>query len=409
MSEPQDPQPVPQVEESSAPVVRKKKMVRRKPARKQQPGDKLTPALISQAPADDFCFHCSQVEVGQIEKKMPEQSGQTFNVWYHKWAGGDKYDSYNVKEKSQSRINIATDAGYTRADGGNNAYICLFFARGCCPYGSECSFLHRLPPDQASLPDASLDVFGREKHADYRDDMGGVGSFTRQNRTLYIGRIKEGRNTAETVEKHFEEFGDIERIKILQSRGVAFVTYVSELNAQFAKEAMMCQSLDEDEVINVRWATEDPNPTAKVAEHAYLVKQGEAGIAKGLDPDFVQSVREMDELEGLVEPRTFDAESGDYEGDVRGAKRARIEQVPPPLPTGETPTATSSAPAAAPVPSPPVVEPTQQMGLLSANAIESLKFMASLRQATPPVPKAAAPKPVGLGSLADYGSDDDSE
>lgn len=41
--------------------------------------------------------------------------------------------------------------------------------------------------------------------------MGGVGSFTRQNRTLYVGRIKEGRNTADTVEKHFEEFGDIER------------------------------------------------------------------------------------------------------------------------------------------------------------------------------------------------------
>jgi RNA recognition motif-containing protein len=41
--------------------------------------------------------------------------------------------------------------------------------------------------------------------------MGGVGSFSRQNRTLYVGKIKEGRNTAETVENHFEEFGDIER------------------------------------------------------------------------------------------------------------------------------------------------------------------------------------------------------
>lgn len=123
---------------------------------------------------------------------------------------------------------ISTDAGYTRGDGGNNAYCCLFFARGCCPYGSvpssllppfptnlahssECTFLHRLPPNQSALPNTSLDVFGREKHADYRDDMGGVGSFTRQNRTLYIGRIKEGRNTAETIERHFEEFGEIEK------------------------------------------------------------------------------------------------------------------------------------------------------------------------------------------------------
>lgn len=117
--------------------------------------------------------------------------------------------------------------------------------------------------------------------------MGGVGSFTRMNRTLYIGRIKESRNTAEVIERHFEEFGDIERslflfpfslslflflswngklmmgffgglVKILQSRGVAFVTYVSELNAQFAKEAMMCQSLDEDEVINVRFVLSVP-------------------------------------------------------------------------------------------------------------------------------------------------------
>ena len=76
---------------------------------------------------------------------------------------------------------------------------------------SECTFLHRLPPNQSALPNTSLDVFGREKHADYRDDMGGVGSFTRQNRTLYIGRIKEGRNTAETIERHFEEFGEIEK------------------------------------------------------------------------------------------------------------------------------------------------------------------------------------------------------
>ena len=59
-----------------------------------------------------------------------------------------------------------------------------------------------------------MDVFGRDKHSDYRDDMGGVGSFTRQNRTLYIGRITETRNTAEVVEKHFEEFGEIERSKL---------------------------------------------------------------------------------------------------------------------------------------------------------------------------------------------------
>lgn len=47
-------------------------------------------------------------------------------------------------------------------------------------------------------------------------------------------------------------------VKVLTNRGVAFVTYVQELNAQFAKEAMMHQSLDNDEVLNVRYAASSP-------------------------------------------------------------------------------------------------------------------------------------------------------
>jgi hypothetical protein len=119
--------------------------------------------------------------------------------------------------------------------------------------------------------------------------QGGVGTFSRQNRTLYVGRIRANAGIEQVIERHFEEWGEIERsrlswhftlgatielltlcagvcvclvcvfvvvtstVKVLQSRGVAFVTYVSELNAQFAKEAMMCQSLEHDEVLNVRF------------------------------------------------------------------------------------------------------------------------------------------------------------
>jgi hypothetical protein len=44
--------------------------------------------------------------------------------------------------------------------------------------------------------------------------MGGVGSYNRLNRTLYIGRIKEvgtGLETEEVVRRHFKEWGEIER------------------------------------------------------------------------------------------------------------------------------------------------------------------------------------------------------
>ena len=76
-----------------------------------------------------------QVEEGEVEKKALEQTGQTYNIYYHKWAGGDRYDSYNAKEKSQTRCNIEQDMGYTRADTAGNKYCCLYFARGCCPKG----------------------------------------------------------------------------------------------------------------------------------------------------------------------------------------------------------------------------------------------------------------------------------
>ncbi|GAA5872780.1 hypothetical protein JCM16303_006828 [Sporobolomyces ruberrimus] len=377
MSDTEEPQAV-----AVAPVP-KKRMVKRKPARKQ-------------------------VEQGQVEKKQPEQTGQTYNSWYHKWAGGDKYDTYGAKEKSQTRVDIKKDAGYTRADGGNNNYICLFFARGCCPYGSECSYLHRLPPPAHVLPDASLDVFGREKHSGYRDDMGGVGSFNRQNRTLYIGRIKETRDTAEAVEDHFSEFGEIERIKILQSRGVAFVTYVTELNAQFAKEAMMHQSLEGDEVLNIRWATDDPNPAAKRSELARLKDLGAQGIAKALDPEFVQRVRELDELEGLIEPRPREEEEGGEEEQGRN-KRARIEENSEPSREGGGEQQQPPLPIEAPPP------PVKSNGILSADAVGSLQFMASLRKSgggqNAPVPNTQEKKKPagGLGGLAAYGSDDESD
>ena len=90
----------------------------------------------------------------------------------------------------------------------------MFFARGCCPYGWECEYRHTLPGPEEVFPDSSKDCFAREKFADYRDDMGGVGSFNRMNRTLYVGRIKEsatGAETEEVVVRHFREWGTIER------------------------------------------------------------------------------------------------------------------------------------------------------------------------------------------------------
>ncbi|QSS59546.1 pre-mRNA splicing factor CWC2 [Histoplasma capsulatum] len=124
--------------------------------------------------------------------------------------------------------------------------------------------------------------------------MGGVGSFMRQNRTLYIGRIHVSDDIEEIVARHFAEWGQVERIRVLNSRGVAFVTYTNEANSQFAKEAMSHQSLDHNEVLNVRWATVDPNPLAQKRDAQRIEEQAAEAVRKALPAEFVAELEGRD-------------------------------------------------------------------------------------------------------------------
>ena len=201
-----------------------------------------------------------QVDPSALKSEPPPQTGTVFNIWYNKWAGGDREDAYLSKTHAINRCNVHQDSGWTAADKTPGSYFCLFFARGICPKGHECQYLHRLP-GTFDIYNSNIDCFGRDKHSDYRDDMGGVGSFLRQNRTLYVGRIHVTDDIEEVVARHFQEWGEVDRIRVLTGRGVAFITFVNEANSQFAKEAMAHQSLDNNEILNVRWATVDPQPT----------------------------------------------------------------------------------------------------------------------------------------------------
>lgn len=122
--------------------------------------------------------------------------------------------------------------------------------------------------------------------------MGGVGSFMRVNRTLYVGRIHVTDDIEEVVARHFQEWGQVERIRVLPSRGVGFVTYVHLANSEFAKEAMAHQSLDHNETLNVRWATVDPNPVAQKREVRRVEEQAAEAIRRALPASYVA------ELEG---------------------------------------------------------------------------------------------------------------
>ncbi len=83
-------------------------------------------------------------------------------------------------------------------------------------------------------------------------------------------------------------------VRVLTSRGVAFVTYTNESNAQFAKEAMAHQSLDHSEVLNVRWATVDPNPAAQKREARRVEEQAAEAVRRALPASFVAELEGRD-------------------------------------------------------------------------------------------------------------------
>lgn len=423
-------------------------------------------------------------------------SGVSYNIWYNKWSGGDRED--HTKYHSETRCDVARDSGYTRADISSSAYTCILFARGCCPQGSDCPYLHRLPrldgedvlTAHGATRDQGKDIFGRERTGDYRDDMGGVGSMQRVNRTLYIGKIHEeeedlrkvsqggginaggpqwrdgGRTvrggksvgqarrenhtgsssgisqsngsghvsaTERVLRRHFSEWGPLERVRVLHHRGCAFVTYVSEASAQFAKEAMSNQSLDHGEILNVRWSTEDPNPAAQKRHRIEMETQGQKRITErltdeqlevleararleaGADQEAVEDTgnskrqrieggnvaQEIDEEEmaRLIEEnqRNWEEMQRDRMGSAvvrEGGNATKVDH-------GSTQQQTTSAANDA------------KGGLLSSEVVNGLAYLKDVRvrqNGAAPPPKGSETKPAtGLGGLAAYDSDSDAD
>jgi len=184
------------------------------------------------------------------------------------------------------------------------------------------------------------------------------------------------------------------------------VTYKNEVNAQFAMVAMAHQSLDHNEILNVRWATLDPNPLAMAREKRRLEEQAAEAIRRALPAEFVA------EIEG----------GGDDEDDEGSAatKRRRIEEGSFGLPGYEAPDSiwynrdkllhggsTGSAALAIEAPS----DDKEIFGEGTLARLQALKSKASGSKppATTATPVSKAPVTGGGLGFDAYASDDDDE
>ena len=239
--------------------------------------------------------------------------------------------------------------------------------------------------------------------------MGGVGSFMRQNRTLYVGRIHVTDDIEEVVARHFAEWGQVDRIRVLTARGVAFVTYTNEANSQFAKEAMAHQSLDHNEILNVRWATVDPNPMAQKREARKVEEQAAMAVRRALSgqlgDDFVAEIEGRDGdarkrrrveggfgLQGYEAPDEVWYAKGRIAGAGLGAEGEEERYL---IEDGDRGNEQENG------------DRDGRSGIISSSTLAALKQYSS--QNNGKIVMSNSPAPARLGPLVGYGSDDDSD
>merc|ERR1712137_720384 len=215
----------------------------------------------------------------EMEKPDYVHAQGDYNIWYHKRLGDPPAKRTEV---STGRLDPVRDIGLTKADTlPGKHYLCVYFARGKCVHGHNCLYYHRLPvPDDEKVLPITHDIFGRERHQTDRDDMGGVGNFNRDNRTLYVGGLKSvpGVNLEKALYEQFSVYGEIEYVRVIISRMIAFVRFKLRTVAEFAKEAMADQSLGFGDILNIRWSNEDPNPAAKRYEQQEITRKAAVAV-----------------------------------------------------------------------------------------------------------------------------------
>ncbi|KAL8450799.1 hypothetical protein Emag_003087 [Eimeria magna] len=234
-----------------------------------------------------------QVLESEMQNFSHSEGQNEYNIWYGRHLT-DRHNraSHLDREAAPYRCDPELDSGYTAADtqpGNSEAYFCAFFAKGCCTKGSECRYKHRVPTleDESTL-EWSRDIFGRERHRDHRDDMGGAGSFNHECRTLFVGGLQvdpleeDGiRGLEKFLWEAFGAWGDVQAVRVIPKKLIGFVTFAYRVQAEFAKVAMADQNVGKyGSLLSVKWAHQDGNAKRKNAGEEEQNKKSRVGGAQ---------------------------------------------------------------------------------------------------------------------------------
>ncbi|KAL8684408.1 MAG: hypothetical protein Q9224_006371, partial [Gallowayella concinna] len=167
-------------------------------------------------------------------------------------------------------------------------------------------------------------------------------------------------------------------------------------------------ALDHNEVLNVRWATMDPNPLAQKREARKIEEQAAEAVRRALPEEFVREIEGRDpeakkrrRIEG-----GFGLEGYEAPDEIWYAKSRQIENGDLALEggsSGDQPMLAEHAPAE----TQQAATTTGGGGILSGSTLAALQSYAAQNDGR--TMRAAAPAPASSGPLVGYGSDDDSD
>lgn len=180
----------------------------------------------------------------------------------------------------------------------NEARVCSFYARGECKRGAECPYRHEMPTtgelakqDMKDRYYGVNDPVAKKMLAKFGE---GGGKLTppedRTICTLFVGGVRDDM-TEDDIRDKFYAFGVLKSVKIVVSRGCAFVTFETREAAEHAAESLAGQLVVKGEKLKLLWGKPqqqprggEPSPSGQQQQQQQQEGGGlEAALRRGLE------------------------------------------------------------------------------------------------------------------------------
>eukprot|EP00271_Cylindrocystis_brebissonii_P004096 TRINITY_DN1551_c0_g1_i1.p1 TRINITY_DN1551_c0_g1~~TRINITY_DN1551_c0_g1_i1.p1 ORF type:complete len:550 (+),score=129.56 TRINITY_DN1551_c0_g1_i1:214-1863(+) len=172
----------------------------------------------------------------------------------------------------------------------NRAHICSFFVRGECSRGAECPYRHEMPLtgelSQQNIKDRYYGVNDpvAKKLLRKAEEMTSLDPPADETiMTLYVGGLDE-RITEGDLKDHFYGFGEIESIRIVQSRSCGFIAYTTREAAEKAADHLANKLVIKGLRLKLMWGRPVPASLGPGAENSVGLLPAPARLSNGNEP-----------------------------------------------------------------------------------------------------------------------------